>query len=195
MMFVKGEKNMDLGNKIVELRKKENLSQEELAEKIGVTRQTISKWELNETAPDIKQAKELSKIFKISLDELVNNDVKNLLVEKVSNTEKLAGLIIKIIKIIGIAFACLLIIDIIVLGLFIVFKSTPEVKNVESAKISCSIEEDDYLIEVGSDGYFNCSNCSKQIQKDLSNLVDYSDIDISLDNIAGYFANNHGGCE
>lgn len=37
---------MNLGNKIVSLRKKNNLSQEELAEKVGVTRQTISKWEL-----------------------------------------------------------------------------------------------------------------------------------------------------
>ena len=44
---------MDLGNKIMILRKKNNLSQEDLAEKVGVTRQTISKWELEETAPDI----------------------------------------------------------------------------------------------------------------------------------------------
>ena len=49
---------MEIGNKILELRKKANLSQEQLAEKINVTRQTISKWELNETTPDIKQAKE-----------------------------------------------------------------------------------------------------------------------------------------
>jgi DNA-binding XRE family transcriptional regulator len=48
---------MNLGKKIIELRKKENMSQEELAEKIDVTRQTISKWELEETSPDIKQAK------------------------------------------------------------------------------------------------------------------------------------------
>ena len=47
---------MEIGNKISELRKKNNLSQEALAEKIGVTRQTISKWELGETSPDIKQA-------------------------------------------------------------------------------------------------------------------------------------------
>ncbi|MDE6141658.1 MAG: helix-turn-helix domain-containing protein, partial [Bacilli bacterium] len=45
---------MDLGEKIANLRKESKLSQEELAEKIGVARQTISKWELNETAPDIK---------------------------------------------------------------------------------------------------------------------------------------------
>lgn len=52
---------MNLGNKIVSLRKKNNLSQEELAEKVGVTRQTISKWELEETAPDINQAKHFQK--------------------------------------------------------------------------------------------------------------------------------------
>ena len=50
---------MEIGNKIMELRKKNNLSQEELAEKVGVARQTISKWELGETAPDLKQAKKI----------------------------------------------------------------------------------------------------------------------------------------
>ena len=89
---------MNLGNKILELRKKGNFSQEQLAEKINVTRQTISKWELNETTPDIKQAKELSKIFKISLDELTDNDMNNLVMQKVSNTEKLAGLVLKVSK-------------------------------------------------------------------------------------------------
>ena len=95
---------MEIGNKIMELRKKNNLSQEDLAEKVGVARQTISKWELGETSPDLKQSKELSKIFNVSLDELVDNDIKDILIERTSNTEKLAGLIIKILKIIGIAF-------------------------------------------------------------------------------------------
>lgn len=93
---------MEIGNKILELRKKNNLSQEALAEKIGVTRQTISKWELGETSPDIKQAKELSKVFNVSLDELTDNDIKNVLEAKVSNTEKLAGIIIKILKVLGV---------------------------------------------------------------------------------------------
>ena len=104
---------MDLGKNILNLRKREKLSQEQLAEKMNVTRQTISKWELNETTPDIKQAKELSKIFKISLDELTDNDIKNILVERVNNTEKLAGIIIKILKVIGVSFIIFLIIDII----------------------------------------------------------------------------------
>ena len=50
---------MEIGKKIMELRKKNGFSQEELAEKVGVARQTISKWELSETSPDLKQAKEL----------------------------------------------------------------------------------------------------------------------------------------
>ena len=44
---------MDLGKKVASLRKKNNLTQESLAEKIGVTRQTISKWESNQSSPDI----------------------------------------------------------------------------------------------------------------------------------------------
>ena len=73
---------MEIGKKITDLRKNNKLSQEDLAEKLGVTRQTISKLELGQTYSSINQAKELSKIFNISLDELVNNDIKNLLVEK-----------------------------------------------------------------------------------------------------------------
>ena len=46
---------MKLGEKILELRKRNNLSQEQLGEKINVTRQTISNWELNETAPNPEQ--------------------------------------------------------------------------------------------------------------------------------------------
>jgi len=64
---------MDIGKNILNLRKSAGLSQEQLAEKMGVTRQTISNWELEESSPDIKQAKELSKIFNVSLDQLVNN--------------------------------------------------------------------------------------------------------------------------
>ena len=63
---------MQLGNNIQTLRKKKGLSQEKLAEKINVTRQTISNWE--ETAPNPEQLILLSKQFDISIDELVGND-------------------------------------------------------------------------------------------------------------------------
>ena len=92
---------MSLGNRILELRKKMGLSQEQLGEKVNVTRQTISNWELGETAPNPEQLKLLSQIFHISVDELLDNDISHVLVERVSNTEKLAGIVIKILKIIG----------------------------------------------------------------------------------------------
>lgn len=66
---------MQLGNNIQTLRKKKGLSQEKLAEKINVTRQTISNWELGETAPNPEQLILLSKQFDISIDVLVGNDV------------------------------------------------------------------------------------------------------------------------
>ena len=79
---------MKLGEQLVVLRKENKLSQERLAEKIGVTRQTISNWELGETSPNPEQLKALSQIFQVSIDELLNNDIKQVLVEKVNNTEK-----------------------------------------------------------------------------------------------------------
>lgn len=122
IIVVKGVMKMSLGNKILELRKKAGLSQEQLGEKVNVTRQTVSNWELGETAPNPEQLKLLSQIFHISIDELLDNDISHVLVERVSNTEKLAGIVIKILKIIGIAFAALFVIDIIALILFMVFR-------------------------------------------------------------------------
>ena len=90
---------MEIGNRILELRKQKNLSQEQLAEKMGVARQTISKWELGETSPDLEQSKRLSQIFNVSLDDITNNDINNVLITKVSNTEKLGKTIINILKI------------------------------------------------------------------------------------------------
>lgn len=79
---------MDLGSKILELRKKQQLSQEKLGEKVGVTRQTISNWELNETLPDTKQLISLSKVLLISIDELVGNNTQDLLERKVDKVEE-----------------------------------------------------------------------------------------------------------
>lgn len=106
---------MEIGNNIFNLRKNAGYSQEELAEKMDVSRQTISKWELSETSPDLKDAKKLSQIFNVSLDELACNDIKDILITKVSNTEVLAGMIIKILKTLGVMIVSAL------LGLIIMF--------------------------------------------------------------------------
>lgn len=131
---------MEIGNKIMELRKKNNFSQEDLAEKVGVTRQTISKWELGETAPDLKQAKVLSQVFKVSLDELVDNDIKNIIIEKTTNTEKLAGMIINILKALGTFFLIYLIIMIII---FIIF-SFVDKQSDEDKSVSYNVQEIKY---------------------------------------------------
>ncbi|OCN03709.1 transcriptional regulator [Erysipelotrichaceae bacterium MTC7] len=74
---------MHLGNQILQARKRKGLSQEAVAEKLGVSRQTISKWELDETIPDIYQAKKLALLFGLSLDELISQDIEQKEVEKV----------------------------------------------------------------------------------------------------------------
>ena len=59
---------------LIALRKMHNLSQEELAERLRVSRQTISKYETGESLPDIDKCKLLAEIFDVSLDDLVNYD-------------------------------------------------------------------------------------------------------------------------
>ena len=78
-----------LGENIVKFRKKAKLSQEELAELLKVSRQTISNWELEETSPTADQVIELSKIFKVSSDELLGLDNRDILSQRVIKTEKI----------------------------------------------------------------------------------------------------------
>lgn len=66
---------MSLGKNISYYRKKENLSQEQLAEKIKVTRQTISNWELDVTIPDTYQLIELTKELCVKIDQLIPNTI------------------------------------------------------------------------------------------------------------------------
>lgn len=63
-----------LQDNLISLRKMKHMSQEELAEAIGVTRQTISKYETGEAVPDIEKCKLMADIFEVSLDDFVNYD-------------------------------------------------------------------------------------------------------------------------
>ena len=187
---------MEIGNKIMKLRKKKGLSQEELAEQIGVARQTISKWELGETSPDLKQAKELSKIFNVSLDELTENDIKNILVEKTSNTEKLAGLILKLIKFIIIF---IIVLPILLIGLRIIFKNIHEINSgrLMNVSINCNLHGKTYGYEIN---YYETTGEIKEAGGDgyLINITDanrYDDAYQALDIIDAYVINNGGTCE
>ena len=69
---------MKLGNRIKKFREKINMSQEELADKVYTSRQTISNWENDKTYPDINSLKLLSNIFDVSLDNLIEGDIENM---------------------------------------------------------------------------------------------------------------------
>ena len=65
---------MEFNNKLYELRKQKGFSQEELANRLNVSRQTISKWEVGESTPDMEKLVAISDLFEVSLDELVKGE-------------------------------------------------------------------------------------------------------------------------
>lgn len=80
---------MSLGNNLFQARKKTGLSQEFVAEKLGISRQTVSKWETDETVPDIYQSKKLARLYNLSLDELIEFDMNQKEIEEViKNTDE-----------------------------------------------------------------------------------------------------------
>lgn len=145
---------MNLGKKIINLRKKEKMTQESLAEIIGVTRQTISNWELNVTKPDIIQIKELSKTFHLSIDELLDNDIKNLFIEKVNNTENVVNKNTKNIKILVITVYFIILLSLIFITIY--FLTKKDFTTDYQAEFICeSSEEGKFRIEAESENYYD----------------------------------------
>ena len=66
--------NVKIANKLYDLRKKSGLSQEELADKIGVSRQAVSKWERAEASPDTDNLIMLSKVYGVTLDDIISEE-------------------------------------------------------------------------------------------------------------------------
>lgn len=75
-MSMQGGEEMEFGKQIKKLRQEAQLSQEELAERIYVSRQTISNWENDKSYPDVNSLVLLSEIFQISLDNLIKGDIE-----------------------------------------------------------------------------------------------------------------------
>ena len=96
---------MELGKNIVKLRKDNNLTQDELAEKLFVTRQTVSNWETCKNYPDLETIVKISDEFNIPLDELLKEDKK--LLKEIDNNVKGAKKYRNIIKFI-VVILCLL---------------------------------------------------------------------------------------
>ena len=129
---------MTLGEKIAKQRKELNYTQEQLADILGVSRQSISKWESDITYPETDKLIELGKLFDCSMDYLLKEEITEKdgvqtsgFTEKVEEirrkvmTEKNKGKAKKILKIIGIILAVVLTIDIISMLLYFFVLGTP----------------------------------------------------------------------
>lgn len=99
---------MDLGTKIKVQREKKNWSQQELADQIHISRQSISKWEQNKAIPSITNIVMMSNLFNISLDELMKDD--EILVKKMDAQMKIARSLRNIMISVLIAFVLFIII-------------------------------------------------------------------------------------
>lgn len=131
---------MEFNNKLYELRKQKGLSQEELAGRLNVSRQTISKWEVGESAPDMDNLVSISELFGVSLDELVldktpekeqpsvqvlrselYSDIKEHVLTDDNKKKAKKGL-----KIAGIALGVFLLIDVISLVVYVLINGFPK---------------------------------------------------------------------
>ena len=137
---------MNLGQKIQKYRKYNKLSQEQLGELVGVTRQTISNWELNESAPDISQAKELSRIFDISLDDLTDNNIEDVLLKNISKSKTISKVTL------GITIIHFLLFLTVVIFTIIIIINTFQTKLAgEAVEINCKLANDNYYYQLDLD--------------------------------------------
>ncbi len=107
---------MSFGDKLIKLRKSMKISQEKLAYKLGITRQTLSNWESGITEPDLESAKKISEIFEVSLDELTDNRI-NILEKKLSSSLEIAKKQMKFTKILFYTVYGVILISLLVIGI------------------------------------------------------------------------------
>lgn len=90
---------MKLSEKIIKLRKEKGLSQEEFGDKINVSRQAISKWESEQSQPEVEKIKEISKVFSVSIEYLLNDELENDNTKKIIkfNKKKFGKCLLKVI--------------------------------------------------------------------------------------------------
>ena len=76
---------MLLSEKLMQLRKKKGLSQQQVAEKLDVSRQTVSKWETGQTVPELNKARLLSELYNVTYDYLINENAVNIDATNIEN--------------------------------------------------------------------------------------------------------------
>ena len=186
-----------LGKKILELRKKRGFTQEQLGDKICVTRQTISNWELGETFPNPEQLKSLSKILNVSIDELLDNEIKNVIENKVNQTVSNSTMILKILKSFGMTIGILLFLILVAIISIIFFsnyfKTTPAGNY---AITECRYNESEFLVEIYQD-YVNdkisLTTTNQEIKSNF-NSSNYNDANKMLEDIVNYVEKHGGSC-
>ena len=129
---------MNFNNRLYQLRKQKGFSQEELANRLNVSRQTISKWEVGDSTPDMEKLIAISDLFNVSLDNLITgkedepqittetkSDFVSVLNEKVLTNEnkKKAK---SALKIIGIIATAVLVIDVISMIIYFAINGLPK---------------------------------------------------------------------
>ena len=116
---------MEFNNRLYQLRKQKGFSQEELASRLNVSRQTVSKWEIGDSTPDMEKLAAISDLFEVSLDELILGkqtqvtkredaapSVGQVLQEKVL-TPKNGEIAKKVLKWVGIGFGVVMLIEVV----------------------------------------------------------------------------------
>lgn len=163
---------MNLGKTLQDLRKAKNISQEQMAEILNVSRQTISNWENSKSYPDILMLIKLCEIYKISLDDLLkeDNELLNSIKKEKRNKNKIIITCISIILIL-----------ILTLTYFIFFKNSFQTINSTKKEIQMIIDNKDRFVEIIK---------SKQNNKDemTDNYIKISDSE--LKEITSYLDNN-----
>ena len=188
---------MKLGEKVLKLRKKINISQEQLGDQVGVTRQTISNWELGETSPNPEQLKLLSKALNISIDELLENDIKSVEKDEVNKIESEPNKFLKVSKTIGIIIGILLFFFIVIVVSILFFsnyfQATPTAGGVET---TCEYKNE--VIKVGVWKDYQSGNLYLQTpnQEILNKFkpFNYDNQDKMLWDITKYIEDNGGKC-
>lgn len=130
---------MEFNNKLYELRKQKGFSQEELANRLNVSRQTVSKWEVGDSTPDMEKLIAISDLFGISLDELVldkapepdpapqsaKSELYTDIKEKIL-TEDNGKKVRKGLKIAGIVLGAVMLVDIISFVIYVILNGFPK---------------------------------------------------------------------
>lgn len=174
---------MNIGKKISKLRKKMDMSQQELANKLNVSNKTISKWECGYSIPDIETLKLLAQIFDISLNQLVNDgSAANILgsCEKTETVKKYQSKYKKMNIILGFSLACIIIVLIAILSVYLIQineKNIQTLPKIESSNIF-SIDEENFTISCSVENSkenfsFNetfevADNCSWELYYDIT---------------------------